>query len=607
MQTVFWFLSTWQAMDVAHMLWRPLLAMLALYHSGDVFIVAGLLCRRFLPGRLSTGPLPDAVVLVPTLLASRDDLEKLQSAVLSVLTNGYPGRLTVVVAVDEAARAPTLAAELGLFLAHVERPGLARTLLVPVPRRVGKALAMEHGLERLRALVASGAVGAMPPLFFNLDADSALGPRALEHMARRLTTPRGLFGERPMIVASNVRVRPSHRWRGWRHFLTMRGQLALQVAREYAAFIAIGRHTARLMPVTGVSGALYATWTRLHLEAPYFGRFLTTLRWRDWGRWWLGRGAPRYEPSRLEPHLAAGIGPGDDTWVAWLAMGARWKGDRLDLALPATPWQALVELVRGFISRPIAYEPLGVVATSTPVTVKALFKQRKRWNSSRLWLVQRRGLSLFFSWSVGAFVLVDLGLMLATQLVTAAGLLVWPFLARPSMWLPMALAVQLVFLALQAKTTLLAMAQDEELRDPRLLLALPLCGLFHQVFNVGTAVVGLWQDVLGRGVDTGFAPAASLEANGTGRLALGYRLGRALRLAWRALVKGDVPLGWFWLGWHETRWTANGYRGWSAPRPGAVVVRERTPEAGRGTEVPAVEPVPAREAATVDGRPGGEA
>jgi biopolymer transport protein ExbB/TolQ len=105
------------------------------------------------------------------------------------------------------------------------------------------------------------------------------------------------------------------------------------------------------------------------------------------------------------------------------------------------------------------------------------------------------------------------------------------------MWLPMMLSVQLIFLLLQAKTTLLAIAQDEELRDARLLLALPLCGLFHQVFNLGSAVVGLAQDVLGRGVDTGFAPAASLTANGTGRIALGYRLGRAL-----SLVRGEVVL-----------------------------------------------------------------
>jgi hypothetical protein len=605
MQALFWFVSTWQTMDLFHMLWRPLVLMLGLYHSGDVVIVARLLWRRFVPETERTGPLPDALVMVPTLLGSRDDLEKLQAAVLSVLTNGYPGRLTLLVAVDDAGRVPLLVNELGPFLAHVERPGEARTVLVPVATRVGKALAMEHGLDRLRAMVAAGDLDVMPPVFFNLDADSALGPRALEHMARRLTTPRGLFHERPMIVASNVCVRPSHRWQGWRHFFTIRGQLALQVAREYAAFIAIGRHTARLMPVTGVSGALYATWTRLHLEAPYWGRYITTLKWRDWGRWWLGQGVPRYEPARLEPHPAAGIGPGDDTWIAWLAMGARWTAGRVDVSLAATPWHAFVELLRGLVSRPIAYEPRGIVATSTPVTVKALFKQRKRWNSSRLWLVQRRGLSLFWSWNVGFFVLLDLVLMLTSQLVTAAGLLVWPFLARPSMWLPMLLSVQLLFLILQAKTTLLAMAQDEELRDPRLLLALPLCGLFHQFFNVGTAVVGLVQDVLGRGVDTGFAPASSLAANGTGRIALGYRFRRALSLAWRAMVKGDVPLGWFWFGWHETRWTADGYRGWSTPRRAAVVGHGQTDGAGIGTDVLEVEEL--RSPVAAEHRPGGEA
>jgi hypothetical protein len=48
---------------------------------------------------------------------------------------------------------------------------------------------------------------------------------------------------------------------------------------------------------------------------------------------------------------------------------------------------------------------------------------------------------------------------------------------------------------------------------------------------------------------------------------------RAFRLALRAVISGDVPLGWFWLGWSKTRWTPNGYEGWDEGRTKAVPIR----------------------------------
>ncbi|MFN0247703.1 MAG: hypothetical protein ACKV2T_12525 [Kofleriaceae bacterium] len=45
----------------------------------------------------------------------------------------------------------------------------------------------------------------------------------------------------------------------------------------------------------------------------------------------------------------------------------------------------------------------------------------------------------------------------------------------------------------------------------------------------------------------------------------------------RAIRHGDVPPGWFWLGWNATPWTANGYAGWTNP----------TQKVGRGGVLPA--------------------
>jgi hypothetical protein len=120
---------------------------------------------------------------------------------------------------------------------------------------------------------------------------------------------------------------------------------------------------------------------------------------------------------------------------------------------------------------------------------------------------------------------------------------------------------------IRGAATLLAMIQDHDLRGHwHKLLALPLAGIFHLVFNIATTIVGFAKDLLGFGVNTHFAPEETLAASGTSRPAIAYRLVRCAKLAWRAVRHGDVPIGWFWLGWNATPWTANGYAGWTNPK-----------------------------------------
>ena len=38
---------------------------------------------------------------------------------------------------------------------------------------------------------------------------------------------------------------------------------------------------------------------------------------------------------------------------------------------------------------------------------------------------------------------------------------------------------------------------------------------------------------------------------------------RFVAVALRSLIHGDVPLGTFWVGWTETRWTPSGFEGWT--------------------------------------------
>lgn len=566
MESVLWTLRRADGVELLGGLWRPFAIGLFLYYSGYLGVWISALVRaaglaRFRP--LTAATAPDVLVVIPTLLRSQADLDSLRDAASTALTNRYPGRVVVCLAIDGSDDAPPLVAELSAWAAAHRPPVLVATL----PERSGKGVAVAAGLARAEHAVRTGELPALPPVFFNMDADGVLGPRALERMVARLVRPGAVTRQRPMIVASNVMVRRAHYWAGWRKFARLPHQLALQVAREYMTSISITRNNLGLLPVTGVSGALYCTWTELHqLQARHAG-FMHALRWRDVAAWWLGAPPPRFATWTGEPNVHATAGPGDDTWLAWLAMMARWRGDRLDVELPRSPLHALGRLLRSFIVRPIAYDPLARVYTATPTTVRGLWKQRVRWNSSRLWLAQRFGLTPWFAWHLGAWIMLDLALVFLIHATILAGVLLWPLADRPATWLSLLVLGYLSTLVIRGSATLLAMIQDHDVRGHwHKLLALPLAGMFHFVFNIATTTWGLIHEVLGFGVNTHFAPEATLARAGVGRPALAYRMTRAARLCWRALRHGDVPPGRFWFGWHASAWTVEGHAGWTDPR-----------------------------------------
>ena len=568
METLLWTLRRGDGVEILGALWRPLVIGLLLYYSGYLAVWLATLARLAGVIRPFRGLAPaeavDVLVVIPTLIRSRADVDDLRAAAATVASNGYPGHVVLCLALDGGGDHPALVAELEAWARADHGP---LTLLVAsVPRRAGKGVAVIAGLERARAAVASGELAAVPPVFFNMDADGVLGPRVLERMVARLLRPGAITRQRPMIIASNVMVRKEHYWEGWRGLLRLRSHLALQVAREYMTSISISRNNRGLLPVTGVSGALYATWTELHVLQPRYAAFLQSLRGRALGRWWLGAAPPSFRAFTGAPNVLATAGPGDDTWMAWLALIARWRDGQICLELPRTPALALGRLVRSYVIRPIGYDPLARVYTATPTTVRALFKQRLRWNTSRPWLLQRFGLIPMFAWELGAWVILDVVLVVTIHACILIALCAWPLADRPSTWLAFVVLGALSATVIRGLATLLAMLQDHDVRGhAHKLLALPLSGPFHLVFNIAPTIVGFVQDFLLWGVNTEFAPEDTLAASATGRVAIGYRLCRCARLAARALRHGDVPAGWFWLGWDESPWTANGYRGWTSP------------------------------------------
>lgn len=569
MDKIAWFFQSHAGAELMTHVWLTLLVGFVLYQSNYLQIFVGLVLARGW-GRprptLSPAECPDAVLVLPTLLTREAELTGLCRAIDSVLANGYPGRLVICAAIDHADRSRALVDRLERWVARLALPPGAEVLVTPTGRRVGKAMAIENALAALRAQIERGERACWPTVLFSMDADSEVTAGSLEKISATLQRPRRWSGERPLIVPANLGVRAAHYWQGWRHFFTVGGQLALQVAREFTVTCSLNRHNAfRILPVLGVSGALYGTWTELYLQAPRYGAFMSSLRFRDWLRWWLGAPPPSYAAFRGACPEAT-IGPGDDTWIAWLAISARWSGGRIDLELPPTPWHALRRAVRAYLVRAVVFEPDARVYTSTPTQIGALFRQRIRWNSSRVWLSNRFGLSLFYKWQLGAVVLLEILLVLGFGSMILLFFLLLPFTRAETHWLSFALVAALAGFTIRTAATVLGMLQERELPHRwHKLLALPLSGIYSLVFNITTTMLGYTKDLLGFGLNTGFAPEETLARAGTGRIALAYRVRRLLFVSWRALRHGDVPPGGFWFGWNETPWTPGGYAGWTNP------------------------------------------
>lgn len=523
--------------------------------------------------RLPASQRNSALLVLPTLLREQSDLVGLQHAALSAAHNGYPAPLTIILCIDGRDERAELCDRLTRWAERVELPDGVQMYVASCAERAGKAVAMEAGVRFAESLVRRGVLAEMPQVFFNMDADSTLGERALERMAYHLQRRRWIRGTPHMVVTSNVVVPIEH-------CLTPRGGIQwipLLVAREYLSSITYSKFNWKVFPCTCISGALYCTWTRVHLAAPYYAGFMQSLRARDWLGWWLGFGAPRFSQYRGAPLPEAMCGPGDDTWLAWLAATADWRDGEIQFDAPRTPLHAVGRLLLWYVSRPVTYDPLAKVFTKTPSKARALYKQRLRWNSSRVQDVKRWAMSHSYNWNVGLPIFVaTFGLVLAVVLFVSGLVAIALDVPGVSSAMPFVVLLGCGYSATRVTTTLAALLVSESPpRDWLKLLALVPAGPYHMIFNTTTLCMGFIRDLVGFGEPTTFAPEVTLRRSNLTRFALAFRLRRACALALRAARHGDVPFGWFWFGWRESRWTPSGFDGWSSgKKPPVVYPRE---------------------------------
>lgn len=574
MEALLWSLRTLGGFTVAAPILKVLLLLMVLCWDYPILLVYRLYQRAF--DRSRTVRDADAIaypllVVIPSLLRNRDELTSMMSTIESISANGYPGDLTIVVTIDGNSDAPPLYAELCSWAKQQNYGPDQRLYITGTPKRRSKPMAIEHAMEFVKERVAHGDLPEFPPVYVSTDADADLGPRALERIVFRLQRRNRITGWPARVVAGALYVRGNSFWQGWGHFFTVAGQLNLQVAREYYVGN-IWRYNIRWLPVTGVPGAFYCTWSAIFLTIPdYFG-FLRTLKTRHWLGWWVGIAPPKFSESTAPPIPELMAGDTDDTVTAYAASVARYENGRFVFELPRTPVHALFYLLRAFfIDRPLQFEPNAPVFTSSPTAMKTLFKQRKRWNSSRVELTGRFWPTLGYNWTLGLPVLMVKFLMARTLIVGVFVYILLPTLLFKNFALTGLLFGYFGNVATFSVSTAFALGINGDFRYWRMALALPFAPLYQLVFNWLPGAVGVSSDVFLFGNNTGFAPETTLIKGGSARIAITFRVRRALQLAIRSVVYGDVPFGKFWFGWRETPWTPNGFEGFTTGKRRSIL------------------------------------
>lgn len=578
MESLFWSFKTLDPFLLATPIFLNLAICFLVTQTDFLFLLTYVLARRAVGAKESFRPLaagerPSGLVVIPSLLRNEEDLGAITTTIESAATNQYPGKLVIVASVDGRTEYPKLYAALEAWVATRLYPSNVFVYVTGTPTRLGKMMAVEAGVEYMKQRVRRGEHESFPTIYFSIDGDGTLGDHAIERLADRLTTRSPITGKMRRVVAGKICIRADLVWRGWRSFFSVEGQLYMQAAREFIVSN-VSRYNWKMTPRIGIPGALYCTWTDLLLAAPKYMRFMHGLRFRDYARWWMGLGAPKFSESDCEPLPEALTGASDDTCIAFLASLASWSGDSLNFDAPPTPLHAFVRFIASYTyDRSHDYEPEARVFTYTPPTLSGLWKQRVRWNSSRVECAGRFWRAFWFHWEIGLPVSAHLLLLIHTVFEVVGYYIVLPYyvVGTSHALTGYVLGYAAQTLAFTAYTAMALVLERDRARYWRVVMCLPFASIYSICINAFGCVYGVTRDIFLFGNATNFAPEWTLAKGGCERVALMFRVRRFLSLALRSAVYGDVPLGTFWFGWTETAWTPSGFEGWTTgKKPRAI-------------------------------------
>src|SRR5579871_1491555 len=108
------------------------------------------------------GERPSALVIIPSLLRHRGELDAITTTIASAASNGYPGELIIVASVDGRGASPVLDRELRRWIARQRCPENVSIHATGTDTRLGKMMAVEAGVSYVKSLVSNGRLRAFP-------------------------------------------------------------------------------------------------------------------------------------------------------------------------------------------------------------------------------------------------------------------------------------------------------------------------------------------------------------------------------------------------------------------------------------------------------------
>lgn len=514
---------------------------------------------------------PTALVIIPSLLRNEDDFVAITMSLESAALNGYPSELTLIASVDGYTEKPELFAKLEAWVAEHQKvyPAHIHLRVTGTKTRLGKMMAVEAAVTHMQKLVDDGQYKEFPRVYFSLDGDGTLSPNALERLVHRLTTPHPITGNPRRLVSGKIYIRADLVWKDVRSFFTVAGLIHNLVAREFIVSN-VARTNWRIHPQIGLPGALYCTWSDVLRTAPHYMSFMQDLRFSDWVMWLFGAPPPKFSESGAPSLPEALTGASDDTCIAFIGSLSCWVNGKLSFDAPRTPLHAIARFFRGFLfERSHDYAPDAVVYTYTPTTIKGLWTQRVRWNSSRFECAGRFWRGFWYHWELSLPTVSHLMLVLSNVVEMGVYYVLMPYLCFGSSHALLGYFMGYVgqVIAHGVYTVVALMLEPERRKYWPTLLCLPLTPAYLIGINFFGCINGVVRDLLLFGNWTNFAPEWTLRNGRTERVALLFRARRFFLLSLRALVHGDVPLGWFWLGWRENEYCPSGFDGWTTRKP----------------------------------------
>jgi cellulose synthase/poly-beta-1,6-N-acetylglucosamine synthase-like glycosyltransferase len=572
-----------RAGDSFTVVWAMLIVIMVQYlqYNVDLILLFFRKWVKILLDREDTYQLPEAaphgLIIIPSLLRNEEDYTSIISSIESCATNQYPGKLLLVTSIDGRHENPKLFQQLVDWVATKNYPNV-ECHVTSREVRGSKMMAIEAGAEYVKHLVSQGKYPCMPDIYFSVDADTTLGEHALEHLVAKLLTRHPLTRNYRKVVAGKPCTHPHEMWQKWRKFFTVNGQIYINVARQFLMYN-IRRYNWDIVPLVALPGALYVTWTHVLFQAPRYMGYLQTITLLDWIKWWFGIAPPKFSDSDPVPLPQALTGSTDDTSIAVVVASSQWIDGKLSFDFPVTPMHALKRMLHELcFERSLEYAPEARAFTYTPPTFKGLWTQRVRWNSSRVECASRFTKSFLFNWQAGFPFLFQLSRILMSVVIGSFYFVILPFVMMSDRNILYWYLVGYVFelLANASRVVVALFLEEERVKSGfwRTIYCLPVANLFDFIFGFVVSTYGIAKDVLWQGMNTFFVPAHTLVAGKSYRIALFYRCKRFVSMCLRSVRYGDVPVGWWWLGWHAKEpYVENGYAHWSKGKKSQYVLK----------------------------------